>query len=202
MSELERWNTRYGEAEGHLFGEAPNAFLARQAPLLKPGWEALAVADGDGRNGVFLAEQGLKVRSVDFSPVAQAKARRLAERRGVTVDFELADISKYDWPHEAYDLVAVIFTQFLAPPERAVMFKGFFDALRPGGLLLMEAYSPKQLEYRTGGPNVLERLYTRELLEDAFGGFSKIEIEEYDAELDEGGGHKGPSALIDLIAWK
>ena len=202
MSELDRWNTRYAEADGHLFGEAPNAFLARRADLLKPGWSALAVADGDGRNGVFLAEQGLAVRSVDFSPVAQEKARRLAEARGVTLTFELADVAAYSWPHEAYDVVAAIFFQFLSPADRAVAFRGIADALRPGGLLLLEGYTPKQLEYGTGGPKAVEQLYTRALLEDAFAGFTTVSIEEYDAELDEGGAHSGMSALIALVGWK
>lgn len=202
MSEYERWNNRYAEADGHLFGEAPNAFLARHAGLLKPGGKALAIADGDGRNGVFLAQQGLEVRSVDFSPVAQEKARKLAEARGVTLDFELADVSSYVYPGEAYDVVAVIFTQFLAPTERAAMFAGVVDTLRPGGLLLLEGYTPRQLEFATGGPKAVEQLYTRELLKGAFAGLSKFEIEEYDAELSEGAGHHGPSALIDLVGWK
>lgn len=202
MSELERWNTLYSEAKGHLFGDAPNAFLARQQDLLKPGMEALSVADGDGRNGVFLAEQGLKVHSIDFSPVAQEKARRLAKSRGVTANFELVDVSKFPWPTEAYDLVVVIFSQFLLPEDRTVMFEGIETALRPGGLLLMEGYTPKQLQYGTGGPKNLPQLYTRELLETSFASFSELNIEEYDAELSEGDRHHGPSALIDLIARK
>ena len=202
MSNLDFWNSRYAEADGHLFGEAPNAFLARNAGSLQPGWQALAVADGDGRNGVFLAEKGLRVRSSDFSPVAQEKARRLAAARGVTVNFELADLSRYAWPREAYDVVVAIFFQFLAPAARTVAFRGIVETLRPGGLLLLEGYTPKQLEYGTGGPRAVEQLYTRDLLEAAFAGFSRIEIDEYDAELEEGGAHHGPSALIDLVGWK
>lgn len=203
MSEREFWNERYRGAEGHLFGEAPNAFLAREAHRLEPSWQALCVADGDGRNGVFLAEQGLKVRSSDFSEVAQAKARRLAEARGVSLDFELADVTNYPWPREAYDVVAVIFCQFLKPDDRTVMFRGVVDALRPGGLLLMEGYRPEQLEYGTGGPKAVEQLYTRALLEEAFAGqLSSFEIEEYDAALEEGAGHHGMSALIDLVGRK
>ena len=140
MSNLDFWNSRYAEADGHLFGEAPNAFLARNAGRLQPGWQALAVADGDGRNGVFLAEKGLRVRSSDFSPVAQEKARRLAAARGVTVNFELADLSRYAWPREAYDVVVAIFFQFLAPAARTVAFRGIVETLRPGGTFLGKAF--------------------------------------------------------------
>lgn len=202
MSDLNRWETRYGTAEGMLFGEEPNVFLARQAPLLKPGWRALSVADGDGRNGVWLAERGLDVVSVDFSPTGQAKARAWAEARGVSPTFHLADIRKYDWPDASFDLIVVIFAQFVVPSERTAMFAGIRRALKPGGLLLLEGYGPRQLEYATGGPKTLEQLYTRTLLEKAFAGFSKLQIDEYDAELNEGTAHRGPSALVDLVAWK
>jgi Cyclopropane fatty acid synthase and related methyltransferases len=202
MSDLDRWESRYAAADGLLFGEAPNAFLARQKPRLKPGWTALLPADGDARNGVWLAEQGLSVRSVDFCPTAQSHGRAWAERRGVSVDFELADVATYVFPEARYDVVAIVFAQFMGPAERACFFDGAARALKPGGLLLIEGYGPKQLDYATGGPKKLENLYTRALLEDAFAGFSSLEIEEYDAELHEGSAHVGPSALIDLVGVK
>ena len=117
------WDKRFA-GEEFLFGEAPNAFLARQAPLLKKGQRVLAVADGEARNGVWLAEQGLSVHSMDFSSVAQAKARQLAARRGVTLDFELADLLTWEFPPEAYDVVATIFIQFMPPQDRARVFAG------------------------------------------------------------------------------
>ncbi len=134
--ELERWQARFAEP-GYLFGTAPNAFLKSKAALLRKGARALAVADGEGRNGVFLAEQGLDVLSVDFSPVAQAKARTLANERGVTLRFEQADMTNWGWPEAAFDLVAAIFIQFTKPPERAKMFAGIKRTLKPGGLLLL-----------------------------------------------------------------
>jgi SAM-dependent methyltransferase len=201
MSELERWNGRY-DAPGYLFGEAPNAFLERQADRLRPGMHALSVADGDGRNGVWLAGQGLDVHSVDFSPVAIEKSRKLAAARGVSIRTEIADLFAWDWPEAAYDVVAAIFVQFAPPAERTAMFTGMQRALKPGGLLLIEGYRPKQLDYGTGGPKALDQLYTRELLEEAFADLARIDIEEYDAEVDEGTGHSGLSALIDLIGVK
>jgi cyclopropane fatty-acyl-phospholipid synthase-like methyltransferase len=200
-TEFDRWQQRFG-APGYLFGTAPNAFLRAQAHLLRKGQIALAIADGEGRNGVFLAEQGLDVLSVDFSPLAQDKARKLAAVRGVTLHVEQADMVHWHWPQAAFDVVAAIFIQFATPPERAAIFTGIKRALKPGGLLLMQGYGLKQLEYKTGGPPDLERLYTRELLEQAFGDFSALEISEHDSVIEEGAGHGGMSALIDLVGRK
>lgn len=201
MSELGRWESRFSQ-EGYLFGTAPNAFLKAQAHRLRPGLDVLSVADGDGRNGVWLAEQGLNVHSVDFSPTARNKAEALAKARGVAVRTELADIFAWTWPAEAYDVIVAVFIQFAPPAERKRMFEGMKQALKPGGLLIMEGYGTKQLDYGTGGPMQLDWLYTRALLEDAFGDFSSIEIDEYETELDEGARHKGMSALIDFIGRK
>jgi SAM-dependent methyltransferase len=201
MSDLERWESRFSQ-EGHLFGTAPNAFLKAQAHRLRPGLDVLSVADGDGRNGVWLAEQGLNVHSVEFSPTAIKKAKALAEARGVAIRAEQADLFDWAWPAEAYDVIVVIFIQFAPPAERKRMFEGMKQALKPGGLLLLEGYGPKQLDYGTGGPKLLDWLYTRALLEDAFGDFSSIEIDEYETALDEGARHKGMSALIDFIGRK
>ena len=185
MSHLERWEERFS-APGYLFGTEPNAFLRSQADLLQPGMAALAVADGDGRNGVWLAQRGLDVHAVDFSPTALAKARALARGRGVTIRTELADLVHWKWPAEAYDAVVAIFVQFTMPDERSRMFAGMKRALRRGGVLLLEGYRTKQLEYGTGGPRNAEQLYTRDLLEAEFGDLADLSIREYDAELDEG----------------
>ena len=201
MSELDRWQERYATDE-YRFGTAPNAFLASQAKLLPKSGKALAVADGEGRNGVFLAEHGLDVLSLDFSPNAQAKARKLAAARGVTISVEQADVINWSYPPDAFDVVAAIFFQFAAPPDRDRIFAGIKRTLKRGGLLLLEGYRPKQLEYKTGGPGILENLYTREILEAAFGDFASLDIREYDAELHEGAGHGGMSALVDLVAVK
>jgi SAM-dependent methyltransferase len=201
MSELERWQQRYA-APGYLFGTAPNAFLEAHAHLLSKHGTALAIADGEGRNGVFLAERGLDVLSIDFSPTAQEKARKLAAARGVDMRVEQADVTRFDWPEAAYDVIAAIFIQFATPGERERLFAGIKKALKPGGLLLLEGYRPKQLEYKTGGPSRVENLYTRELLQDAFRDLSSCEIREHDSEIAEGEHHVGMSALIDLVGRK
>lgn len=195
------WDERYA-GDDYLFGEAPNAFLARQAALLPATGRALAVADGEGRNGVWLAQHGMNVDSVDGSVVAQRKAARLAEKAGVTLNLILADMSDWPWPEAAYDVVAGIFIQFAGPSPRAKMFSGMRRALKPGGVMLIEGYGPRQLEYRTGGPSDLASLYTADLLRTEFGSFEIIELTSYDARLSEGSRHDGMSALVDLVARK
>jgi SAM-dependent methyltransferase len=201
MSELERWETRFS-APGYLFGAAPNAFLARQAHRLKRGQKALSVADGEGRNGVWLAQQGLDVTAVDFSPTALAKAQALAAERGVVLRTLQADVLDWTWPTSEFDVVAAIFIQFAPPDGRRRLFAGIRQALKPGGLLLMQGYRPEQIAYGTGGPSKPEHLYTRALLTEFFGDFSSIEIDEHDDVIREGAGHSGMSALIDLVARK
>ncbi|HEY5278935.1 MAG TPA: class I SAM-dependent methyltransferase, partial [Pseudolabrys sp.] len=189
-------------SDEYRFGTAPNAFLASQAKRLPKSGKALAIADGEGRNGVFLAEQGLDVLSLDFAPNAQAKARKLAGERGVALRVEQADVINWTYPADTFDVVAAIFFQFAAPPERDRIFAGIMRTLKPGGLLLLEGYGLKQIDYKTGGPSMLENLYTRELLEKAFADFASLDVREYDAEIHEGAGHGGMSALIDVVAVK
>jgi len=195
------WDERYDRPD-YLFGEAPNAFLARQAERLKPYGTALAIADGEGRNGVWLAERGLDVVSIDASPTGLQKARALARRRQVALTTELVDIADYPWPENRFDVVAGIFFQFAGPALRDAIFAGMVRTLAPGGLLLIEGYTPRQLDYGTGGPGEIDNLYTEALLREAFASLDILELRGYDAELAEGGGHRGPSALIDLVARK
>jgi cyclopropane fatty-acyl-phospholipid synthase-like methyltransferase len=201
MSELERWETRF-RGSAYIFGEEPNVFLKSKAHLLRRGQSALSVADGEGRNGVWLAAQGLDVLAVDFSESALAKAQALANRRGVQLRTELVDIFTWRWPQAAFDVVVAIFTQVAFPPQRAEFFLNLKRALKPGGLLLMQAYRAEQLNYGTGGPPEVERLYTRSLIEQGFGDFADLEIREHDSLINEGTAHVGMSALIDVVGRK
>ena len=196
--DLDRWNRRFAE-EGYLFGEAPNRFLAGQAAALRPG-RALCVADGEGRNGVWLAGQGWQVVSLDFSDVAQRKAADLAARQGVRLDLVQADVHAWDYPPAAFDLVADIFSQFSPPDDRARKWAGMARTLRPGGHLIVHGYTPDQLRHGTGGPRDPAHLYTEDLLRGAFPGFDILHLEAVETVLDEGPGHRGPSAVIGLVA--
>ncbi len=195
------WNERYATDE-YLFGTAPNAFLAREVHRLTPGSKVLAVADGEGRNSVFLAEHGHSVVATDVSQRALDKARRLAERRGIEVEYRHADLAEWEWPEDTFDAVVGISIQFAGPGLRAKIFDGMHRALKPGGMLLLEGYHKKQLGYGTGGPSNVANLYTQQGLQRAFANWHIELLESYDADISEGQGHSGRSALIDLIARK
>lgn len=200
LSEKERWESRF-RVPDYIFGKEPNAFLKAQAHRLPAAGTALSVADGEGRNGVWLAEQGLDVLSIDYSPAALAKARALAQQRGVRLRTELTDVFAWRWPKNAFDVIAAIFI-FAAPAERPAFFANLKGALKPGGLLLIQGYRPEQPNYRTGGPSDAARLYTRALLEQGFGDMADLDIREHDSAISEGSAHVGMSALIDLVARK
>lgn len=195
------WDERYASDDYH-FGTEPNAFLVSQRHLLKPGMSCLAVADGEGRNGVWLAGQGLDVLSVDASPVASAKAQKLAAQRGVDLKCEVADLLEWSWGESRYDVVAAIFIQFATPEQRGRLFANIKRTLKPGGLLLLQGYTPRQLEYGTGGPSQADNLYTEPMLRSAFSDMEIMQLREHDDFISEGAGHHGMSALIDLAARK
>lgn len=196
-----KWDARYA-APDYIFGEAPNAFLASQARHFKPGMAALVPGDGEGRNGVWLAGLGLDVTTVDASRVGVEKSRRLAAARGLAIDAIHADLEQWAWPEARYDLVVSIFLHFHPEPRRrlhALMLR----ALRPGGLIVLEAYTPRQLEHRKagiqGGPPP-EMLFTADLLRVDFGTMDVIELGEVDTTLAEGKRHVGPASVVRLVA--
>ncbi len=195
------WNNRFSQP-GYLFGTEPAQFLTRHKEWLKPGLSALAVADGEGRNSVYLAGQGLRVTAMDYSDVAIAKAKKLAADKGVSVAFNHADISQWDWVEARFDLVVAVFIQFTGPEARKGVFDGMKRTLKPGGTLMLHGYTPEQIAHGTGGPRAVENLYTLELLQQAFGDFDIRTLNAYETEIDEGAGHSGRSALVDLIATK
>lgn len=207
MNQEARWSARYDAVgEDYLFGTAPNAYLMRHAAMFSGGGCALSVADGEGRNAVWLAQQGLEVTAVEISPVALHKARRLAAARGVEVDFRQQDMLDPAWPPEemlaAFDFVVAIFIQFAGPEERARQFAALRAATRPGGRIVLQGYTPHQLEYATGGPGQVENLYTAPMLRDAFADWKLEELTEYEDDLSEGSGHCGRSALIGMVACR
>jgi SAM-dependent methyltransferase len=193
------WNRRFAD-DDYLFGSAPNEWLRDHASVWSPGDRVLCVADGEGRNSVWLASRGLAVDAFDIAEVGIAKARRLAAAQGVRVNFAVADCDACRWPTAAYDGVAAIFVQFADPPMRERLFANIVHCLKPGGTLVLQGYTPKQLEYRTGGPPLASHLYTEALLREALADLEMLELREYEADLAEGSGHRGRSALIGLVA--
>jgi len=198
---LARWEQRFSVGE-YLFGESPNAYLASKALLLPKGGTALSIADGEGRNSVWLAQQGLRVDAFDFSPTAVNKARRLAILRGVAVNFNVAEIFDWKWAPRAYDLVAAIFIQFATPAERAQLFPLIISTLKPGGLLVLQGYRVEQIGYGTGGPADPAHLYTEALVRELLENMDLVELVSYDQIIKEGSGHSGVSALMGVVARK
>ncbi len=193
------WNKRFA-GEGFLFGTEPNEWLREQAGVWQAGQRVLCVADGEGRNSVWLAARGLQVDAFDIAEVGVAKARQLAARQGVKVNFQVADCDGFAWPQAAYDGVAAIFIQFADPALRERLFARMQQCLKPGGLLVLQGYTPKQLEYRTGGPPLASHLYAEAMLRQAFAAMDILTLREYEADVAEGSGHRGRSALIGLVA--
>ena len=193
------WDERFA-GEDYRFGTDPNQFLASCRDLIGESARVLCVADGEGRNSVWLAAQGLDVEAFDVSPVGVAKARRLASERGVSVRFHVADADGWEWPEEAYDVVAAIFIQFAPPALRQTIFARIERALRPGGLFLLEGYRLEQLAFGTGGPGVPDQLYSERQLRSELSAFTLESVVSRDAVIDEGPAHSGMSAVIDVIA--
>jgi cyclopropane fatty-acyl-phospholipid synthase-like methyltransferase len=195
----ETWDARFSSDE-YIFGTEPNVWLAQHADLFKPGMRVLAVADGEGRNSVWMAQKGLQVDAFDISPVGIEKAKKLAQQQGVEVNFSIHGVEDYPWTTGDYDAVVAIFIQFADPDTRATLFKRMKSALKPDGVVLLQGYTPKQLDYKTGGPPNLSHLYTEDLLQDAFGDLDISELRTYEDILTEGTQHHGQSALIGLVA--
>lgn len=196
-----KWDRQYAD-EDYIFGTAPNMFLAAEAHRIKPGGRILVPGDGEGRNGVWLAGQGFVVTSIEASSVGVGKARALAAARGVRLDIQNVNLDAWAWPEAAFDGVAAIFVHF-EPHVRAGLHRRMLAALRPGGLLLLEAFTPKHVENRKagsrGGPPP-EMLYTADLLRDDLAGADIELLREEEVTLDEGSRHQGRAQVVRLLA--
>ena len=196
------WNERFDKEE-FIFGKEPNEYLVEKAnQYLKPKSKVLCIADGEGRNGVWLAKQGMQVIGFDASDIALAKAKQFAKYNQVEVEYSFSDTDSFTWQANTYDAVIGIFIQFADPAMRERIFKQSYEALKPGGIFILQGYTPKQLEYKTGGPSLIEHLYTEELIRDLAKDFQILELMSYEKELSEGPRHTGMSAILGLVAKK
>ena len=197
----EFWDARYSEP-GSAYGESANEFLTRQAGrLLAPGMKVLVVGDGEGRNGVWLAQQGMNVTSVDYSEAAVKKARALVAQREVQLNSVCADLNEWFWPQDEFDAVISIYLHFPSA-QRPLMHARMLAALKPGGVLIMEAFNKNQLNYPSGGPPVEDALFSVELLKQDFSAALIERCQESVIELNEGKYHVGPAAVVRLIAYR
>lgn len=192
------WDERYQE-EGFAYGDQPNDFLAEMAPRL-PSGRALCLAEGEGRNAVFLAQRGLDVTAVDLSPVGLSKARYLAGQRGVTLTTVRADLADFEIESRAWDVIVSIWAHTPSALRRE-LHRRVVAGLRPGGALVLEAYTPEQLRYKTGGPPDADLLMTLEGLRQELHGLNFEVGVETVREVHEGRYHSGPSAVVQVLAF-
>jgi 2-polyprenyl-3-methyl-5-hydroxy-6-metoxy-1,4-benzoquinol methylase len=196
------WNERFAKAE-FIFGTEPNLYLVAAAQrYLSKNAKVLCIADGEGRNGVWLAKQGMQVVGFDASDVALAKAKQFAKDNQVAVEYVFSDTDSFQWQTNHYDAVVAIFIQFADPAMRERIFQKTYESLKPGGIFILQGYTPKQLEYKTGGPSLIEHLYTEELIRKLAKDFEILELISYEQELSEGPRHSGMSALLGMVAKK
>jgi len=188
------WDERFA-GEGYLYGTAPNGWLEAQAGRLKAGSRVLSLGEGEGRNAVWLATQGHRVEAVDGSSVGLEKAQRLATARGVTIQATVADLASFVPAPSAYDAVVLIFVH-LAPPLRFLVHARAQAALAPGGVVILEAFTPRQIAFTSGGPKQLEALYEPEALRLDFPWIAWDVLREEEIELDEGPLHRGKAAVV------
>jgi len=197
---MSTWDKRFNTDE-YVYGENPNAFVNQQAHLFKQGMRVLAIAEGEGRNAVWLAEQGVAVDMWEYSRVGLDKANRLAERRGVTLHTRLVDLAEADWPENVYDAIVCIYGHFPDHVKKSVI-AGVGRALKPGGYFVTEVYSEAQLTYGTGGPKQKELLYTRSDFATLMDSFKTIHFFDGTVERHEGSLHNGESAVLQYIGQK
>ena len=193
------WDERFS-IEDYLFGAEPAQALVKLEHYLIPQGDTLVIADGEGRNSVYLASKGFKVTATDASTVANVKAKALAASRNVEVDYQVEDFFDIDWSAKQYDNIVGIFFQFIPPDKIKQVLTALRTAIKKGGTLLIHGYTPQQIELATGGPKDVSLMYTKELFEDMFENVEILVNKEYQMQLTEGSGHNGPSALIDFVA--
>lgn len=188
------WDERYREADP-IYGTKPNAYLEAHVRHLKPGMRVLVPGDGYGRNGIWLAKQGFRVHTVDLSPVGVERARMAAQSAGVAMTIEQADLSTWKWPEREFDAAAAIFLH-VPPDVRYRVHTSMLRALKPGGIAVLQAFAPEQLQFSSGGPKQGELLYSAELLREDFAGAEIVELVEKHVQLDEGHKHSGMGAVV------
>jgi len=193
------WDERYA-MEGWAFGTEPNDFLREQAHRI-PAGRVLCLGEGEGRNAVFLAGEGYEVVGVDSSQVGMDKAQGLAQERGVSIETVVSSIEEFALSDEEWQGIISIFFH-LPPPLRKKVSRSVVDGLAPGGILILEAYTPRQLEFGTGGPPDEERLMTLEILEKELHGLDIVLAREVEREIHEGRLHTGQGSVVQFVGRK
>jgi 2-polyprenyl-3-methyl-5-hydroxy-6-metoxy-1,4-benzoquinol methylase len=196
----EFWNERYSE-ENYVYGEEPNDFLKEHIQIFPKEAKILCLADGEGRNGVFLASNGFDVSSVDLSEAGKSKALKLAGKKGVAIDYDIADLNDYDMGVAKWDGIISIFSHTPSAVRRRVL-SAVKQALKPGGIFLLEGYNAGQLKYGTGGPKDEDMLFSLDELKTAFSDCKILRAENLVRDVNEGAYHWGESSVVQFIVQK
>lgn len=194
------WDDRYADSD-YLFGTAPNDFLKSVANRLTPNSQILCLADGEGRNGVYLATLGHKVTAIDQSRVGLEKAKKLAEQKQVSIETIEADLAEYDLGVESWDCIVSIFFH-IPSAVRAHIYPRIITALKPGGILVLESYTPEQLNHGTGGPPIADLMLTKDELAQNFSEMNLEHLQELERDVIEGAGHTGLASVVQLLALR
>jgi len=196
----EFWNARYQNIN-YFYGEAPNVFLEKSAGLIPANSKILCLAEGEGRNAVFLAKLGHQVTAVDLSSEGKKKALNLAKKNGVEIDYVESALEKYDFGKNKWDCIVSIFCH-LPPEVRKIVHSNAFDSLKSGGIFFLVSYNPAQLKLGTGGPKDVQMLYTPQLLNDDFPALRWEKMSDLVCTLNEGEGHNGESSILTALGVK
>lgn len=194
------WDERFSQPE-YYYGKLPNDFLKEHAHVFPQKGRLISLGEGEGRNAVFLAQLGYEVTALDSAPAGLKKMEQLAKEKGVTVHPLLAHLKYYEFEPNAWDGVISIFCH-LPPPVRRTVHQGLIHSLKKGGIFLMEAYTPEQLQYGTGGPKDRDLLYEPETIRQELAGLELLHFEQIERNIVEGIGHDGPSSVLQVIAKK
>lgn len=196
---MNKWQKRF-DTEEYVFGKEPNVFLREAAERFQPGPDVLAVAEGEGRNAVYLAERGCRVTIWDFAESGLRKARELADEKDVRLQTCVQDLAEADWQKNAFDAVICVFGHF-EPELRKRTLEGIRETVKPGGLFITEVYAKEQLDYGTGGPKDWAYLYEMDDF-DVFSDWEIMHFEKKEVERHEGSGHNGLSCVIQYAGRK
>lgn len=194
------WDDRYADSD-YLFGTVPNDFLKSVADRPAPNSQILCLADGEGRNGVYLATLGHKVTAIDQSRVGLEKAKKLAEQKQVSIETIETDLTEYDLGVESWDCIVSIFFH-IPSAVRTHIYPRIITALKPGGILILESYTPEQLNHGTGGPPNADLMLTKDELAQNFSEMNLEHLQELEREVIEGAGHTGLASVVQLLALR
>jgi cyclopropane fatty-acyl-phospholipid synthase-like methyltransferase len=193
------WNERYSEKE-YVYGEEPNVFFAEQLEQLQPG-NIILPCEGEGRNAVYAATRGWKVNAFDASEAGKSKALKLANKKGVTIDYTIEDAGTVTYPENSADVVAFIFAHF-PPATRKQIHQKAISWLKPSGRIIIEAFNTQQLQNNSGGPKELSLLYTENMVKEDFEGLKIAFIQTLQTTLKEGKYHEGKADVIQFAGIK